>query len=101
MILVTGATGNIGSQLVRQLSVDGHGTAVRALTRDTARAGAVVPAGVEPAEGDLGRAESLKSALGGVRSLFLISGVGDDAGVLDAARDAGWSTWCWSPPSPS
>ncbi|MDF9805455.1 NAD(P)H-binding protein [Streptomyces anulatus] len=89
MIFVTGATGNTGSELVRQLSVDGHGTAVRALTRDAARAGAVVPDGVEVAEGDLGRAESLKSALGGVRSLFLISGVGDDAGVLDAARDAG------------
>nr|WSU75146.1 NAD(P)H-binding protein [Streptomyces anulatus] len=89
MILVTGATGNVGSELVRQLSVDGHGNAVRALTRDAARAGAVVPDGVEVAEGDLGRAWSLKSALGGVRSLFLISGVGDDARVLDAARDAG------------
>lgn len=89
MILATGATGNIGSELVRQLSVDGHGAAVRALTRDAARAGAVVPDGVELAEGDLGRADSLKSALGGVRSLFLISGVGDDAGVLDAAREAG------------
>ncbi|WP_097868465.1 NAD(P)H-binding protein [Streptomyces sp. rh34] len=89
MILVTGATGNVGSELVRQLHVDGHGTGVRALSRDAARAGAAVPDGVEVAEGDLGRAESLKSALGGVRSLFLISGVGDDAGVLDAARDAG------------
>ncbi|MEV5854565.1 NAD(P)H-binding protein [Streptomyces anulatus] len=89
MILATGATGNIGSELVRQLSVDGHGAAVRALTRDAARAGAVVPDGVELAEGDLGRADSLKSALGGVRSLFLISGVGDDAGVLHAAREAG------------
>ncbi|MFI0930638.1 NAD(P)H-binding protein [Streptomyces sp. NPDC021019] len=89
MILVTGATGNVGSELVRQLSVDGHRTGVRALTRDAARAGASMPDGVEVAEGDLGRAESLESALGGVRSLFLISGVGDDAGVLDAARDAG------------
>ncbi|MFH9264676.1 NAD(P)H-binding protein [Streptomyces sp. NPDC017546] len=89
MILVTGATGNVGSELVRQLHAAGHGTGVRALSRDAARAGAAVPDGVEVAEGDLGRAESLKSALGGVRSLFLIPGVGDDAGVLDAARDAG------------
>ncbi|MFJ6811041.1 NAD(P)H-binding protein [Streptomyces anulatus] len=93
MILATGATGNTGSELVRQLSVDGHGhgtgTGVRALTRNAARAGAALPDGVEVAEGDLERPESLKSALGGVRSLFLISGVGDDAGVLDAARDAG------------
>lgn len=89
MILVTGATGNIGSELVRQLSADGRGSGVRALTRDAARARGVVPGGVEVVESDLGRAGSLKSALDGVRSLFLISGVGDDAGVLDAARDAG------------
>ncbi|MEU4177408.1 NAD(P)H-binding protein [Streptomyces sp. NPDC026589] len=89
MILVTGATGNVGSELVRQLSVDGRGAGVRALTRDAARAGAALPDEVEVAEGDLGRAESLTSALGGVRSLFLVSGVGDDARVLDAARDAG------------
>jgi uncharacterized protein YbjT (DUF2867 family) len=89
MILVTGATGNIGRELLRQLYADGRGAGVRALTRDAARAGDAVPDGTEVAEGDLGRAESLKSALRGVRSLFLISGVGDDARVLDAARDAG------------
>ncbi|MFD5201880.1 NAD(P)H-binding protein [Streptomyces sp. NPDC058375] len=89
MILVTGATGNIGRELLRQLSEDGRRGGVRALARDAARARVVVPAGVAVAEGDLGRAESLKSALDGARSLFLISGVGDDAGVLDAARDAG------------
>ncbi|MFI1227379.1 MULTISPECIES: NAD(P)H-binding protein [unclassified Streptomyces] len=89
MILVTGATGNIGRELLRQLDADGLGADVRALTRDAVRAGAVVPDGFEVAEGDLGRAGSLKSALGGVRSMFLVSGVGDDAGVLDAARDAG------------
>lgn len=88
MIVVTGATGNIGRELLRQLSVDGYGTGVRALTRDAARAAAALPDGVEVAEGDLGRSESLKSALRGARSLFLISGVGD-ARVLDAARDAG------------
>ncbi|MEV7115742.1 NAD(P)H-binding protein [Streptomyces anulatus] len=89
MILVTGATGNVGSELVRQLHADGPRTGVRALTRDAARARAAVPDGVEVTEGDLGRTESLKSPLGGVRSLFLISGAGDDAAVLDAARDAG------------
>ncbi|MER8262832.1 SDR family oxidoreductase [Streptomyces griseus] len=85
MILVTGATGNIGRELLRQLD----GADVRALTRDATRAAAGMPAGVEVTEGDLGRPESLKSALRGARSLFLIPGVGDDTGTLDAARDAG------------
>lgn len=88
-MVVTGATGNIGRELLRQLYADGRGSGVRALTRDAGRAGASVPDGIEVVEGDLGRAGSLKSALAGARSLFLISGVGDDAGVLDAARDAG------------
>ncbi|MFE2291909.1 NAD(P)H-binding protein [Streptomyces sp. NPDC059452] len=89
MILVTGATGNIGRELVRRLHADGRGPGVRALTRDAARSAGVVPDGVEVAEGDLGRAKTLKPALDGVRSLFLIAGVGADAGVLEAARDAG------------
>ncbi|MET8662104.1 MULTISPECIES: NAD(P)H-binding protein [Streptomyces] len=85
MILVTGATGNIGRDLLRQLD----GADVRALTRDATRAAAGMPAGVEVTEGDLGRPDALKSALRGARSLFLIPGVGDDTGTLDAARDAG------------
>ncbi|BAG20204.1 MULTISPECIES: SDR family oxidoreductase [Streptomyces] len=85
MILVTGATGNIGRELLRQLD----GADVRALTRDATRAAAGMPAGVEVTEGDLGRPDALKSALRGARSLFLIPGVGDDTGTLDAARDAG------------
>jgi len=41
--------------------------------RDTAAA--VFPAGVEPVEADLRHAHSLKSALDGVNSLFLVSRV--------------------------
>ncbi|MEV0300778.1 NAD(P)H-binding protein [Streptomyces prasinus] len=86
MILVTGATGNIGSALVRQLHRSG-GSPVRALTRDAARAS--FPDGVEAVEGDLARPVSLKPALDGVRSLFLVPGMGADADVLTAARQAG------------
>ncbi|MDT0493169.1 NAD(P)H-binding protein [Streptomyces sp. NPDC012600] len=89
MILVTGATGNIGRELVRQLHADGRGPGVRALTRDAGRAEAVVPHGIEVAEGDPGRAETLKSALDGVRWLFLVADFGAGSGVLEAARDAG------------
>ncbi|MFD3822106.1 SDR family oxidoreductase [Streptomyces sp. NPDC058625] len=83
MILVTGATGNIGSALVRQLHGSGA-SPVRGLTRDAARA--PFPDGVE---GDLARPASLKPALDGVRSLFLVPGMGADADVLTAARQAG------------
>ncbi|MER6624193.1 NAD(P)H-binding protein [Streptomyces sp. NPDC000931] len=86
MILVTGATGNIGSALVRQLHGSGA-SPVRGLTRDAARAS--FPDGVEAVEGDLARPASLKPALDGVRSLFLVPGMGADADVLTAARQAG------------
>lgn len=86
MILVTGATGNIGSALLRQLQARGAG-AVRGLTRDAARAD--FPEGIEAVEGDLAQPDSLKDALNGVRSLFLLSGRGAEANVIAAAREAG------------
>ncbi|MFJ8712887.1 NAD(P)H-binding protein [Streptomyces violaceus] len=86
MILVTGATGNIGRVLLRELSLGGAAS-VRGLTRDAGRVS--FPDGIEAVEGDLGRADSLKGALEGVRSLFLLSGMGAEAGVVAAARQAG------------
>ncbi|MFC9424889.1 SDR family oxidoreductase [Streptomyces sp. NPDC056987] len=94
MILVTGATGNIGSALLRQLRAAGAGP-VRALTRDPerARAGGGIPHGVEAFGGDLARTASLEPALAGVRALFLVSRVvpraGADAEILAVARAAG------------
>ncbi|MBT2459849.1 NAD(P)H-binding protein [Streptomyces sp. ISL-86] len=86
MILVTGATGNIGSALLKELQSFGAGP-VRGLTRDSARA--ALPEGVEAVEADFARAASLKPALEGVRSLFLVSRIGSDAAILEAARRAG------------
>ncbi|MFF2539300.1 NAD(P)H-binding protein [Streptomyces cyaneofuscatus] len=86
MILVTGATGNVGSALLNELQQFGAGP-LRGLTRDTARA--AFPVGVEAVEGDFARTPSLERALQGVRSLFLPSGMGADAEILDAARRAG------------
>ncbi|MFC9028288.1 NAD(P)H-binding protein [Streptomyces arboris] len=86
MILVTGATGNVGSALLKELQLFGAGP-LRALTRDTARA--VFPVGVEAVEGDLAQTASLEPALQGVRSLFLLSRMGPDTEILDAARRAG------------
>ncbi|MGA5096707.1 NAD(P)H-binding protein [Streptomyces lavendulocolor] len=86
MILVTGATGNIGSALLEDLHARGVGP-LRGLTRDAARAS--FPRGVETVEGDFAEPASLKPALKGVRSLFLVPRLGSDADILEAARQAG------------
>lgn len=86
MILVTGATGNIGSALLRELHACGVGP-LRGFTRDAARA--AFPEGVGAVEGDFAVPESWKPALDGVRSLFLVPRLGSDADILDAARLAG------------
>ncbi|MEU7070794.1 NAD(P)H-binding protein [Streptomyces narbonensis] len=86
MILVTGATGNIGRSLLKELHARGAGP-LRGLTRDAARA--VFPEGVRAVEGDFAEPASLKPALEGVRSLFLVSRLGSDADILEAARQAG------------
>ncbi|MEU2385336.1 NAD(P)H-binding protein [Streptomyces sp. NPDC012461] len=68
-ILVTGATGTVGRQVVAELLARGH--AVRALTRDPAKA--AFPAGVEVVRGDLAAPDTLVPALEGVTGLHLIT----------------------------
>ncbi|MFI7115026.1 NAD(P)H-binding protein [Amycolatopsis sp. NPDC049868] len=83
MILVTGAGGNVGSELTGILARGGH--PVRALVR-TPRP---LPDGVDAVVGDLNKATSLKPALDGVRAVFLLGGYEDMPGALAAMRDAG------------
>ncbi|MFI9406508.1 NAD(P)H-binding protein [Nocardia sp. NPDC052316] len=85
MILVTGATGNIGGEVVRALSESG--TPVRALVRDPATA--TLPAGVEAVTGDLNRPETMVDALDEVRALFLLPGYDNQNDLLDRAKKAG------------
>ncbi|MEV0759824.1 SDR family oxidoreductase [Nocardia sp. NPDC050435] len=90
MILVTGATGTIGSEIVRQLAADGG--KVRAVTRDPARAR--VPAGVEVVRGDYTDAASMAAAMTGAEAVFLVSVLGPDdldadRALVATARDAG------------
>ncbi|MFG3142527.1 SDR family oxidoreductase [Streptomyces sp. NPDC048211] len=86
MILVTGATGNIGSALLKELQALGAGP-LRGLTRDTARA--AFAEGVEAVVGDFAETATLKPAMRGARSLFLVSRLGSDAEIIEAARQAG------------
>jgi uncharacterized protein YbjT (DUF2867 family) len=67
-VLVTGATGRVGGQVVRQLVRTG--VTVRALVRDPEAA--ILPDGVELATGDLAVAGSLATAAKGVDSIFLV-----------------------------
>lgn len=84
MILVTGATGNIGSEAVRLLV--GEGRPVRALTRDARKLEGV--AGIEIAVGDFTRPETLAPALAGVTGLLLNAEGRALAGVTRAIVDA-------------
>jgi nucleoside-diphosphate-sugar epimerase len=63
-ILVTGATGKVGSRLSKRLAQRGHH--VRALVRDLARAADLHSAKIELAEGDLLDTDSLAGAVQGV-----------------------------------
>lgn len=85
VFLVTGATGNVGGHVVRELAAAGQ--PVRALTRHPERAG--FPGGVEAVRGDLTDPQSLDAALDGVRRVFLFPVADALDGVLDAARRHG------------
>lgn len=88
-ILVTGATGNVGRELVRALAA-AHAP-VRALVRDPARA-ADLGDGAELVVADLTEPESLRPAFAGVDRLFLLTqGTGTDqaAHAVAAAQKAG------------
>lgn len=73
-ILVTGATGRVGRHVVDQLFQ--RSAKVRVLTRDPSKAN--FPAGVEVARGGLLDIDTLRSALNGVSTLFLLNAVTGD-----------------------
>jgi uncharacterized protein YbjT (DUF2867 family) len=89
-ILVTGSTGTIGSQVLTHLQ--GRVADVRALTRSPEKAR--VPSGVTPVRGDLADVDSVRAALEGVSTLFLLApNVADELTqamlAVEVAREAG------------
>lgn len=89
-ILVTGATGTVGRQVVEQLAK--RGADVRALVRDPAKANFAKGVGV--VQGDLLDVDSVRTAFSGISTLFLLNAVVADEYTqaliaLNVAREAG------------
>lgn len=89
-ILVTGATGTVGHQVVDQLV--SRGADVRALVRDPAKAD--WPDGVELAVGEMLDVDAMRQAMKGISTLFLLNAVVPDEFTqalvtLNLAREAG------------
>ena len=89
-ILVIGATGTIGSLVVQGLAK--QGADVTALVRQTGAQS--LPAGVKSAVADLTNVASMRQAMAGVRTLFLLNALAADEvtqslQALNVAREAG------------
>lgn len=89
-ILVTGATGNVGRNVIDQLVQ--RGVQVRAIVRNPATAN--LPAQVDVVQGDLLDVDALRAAVDGVSTLFLLNAVVPDEFTqalltLGVAREAG------------
>jgi uncharacterized protein YbjT (DUF2867 family) len=90
-IVITGSTGTIGSQVLQRLV--GQGAQIRALVRDDSSK-SKIPTGVEPVLGDMTDIASMRMALKGVDTVFLLNAVAADEvtqalATLDLAREAG------------
>lgn len=93
-VLVTGATGKIGRELVLQLLT--RGCPVRAFVRSAEKAAALERSGVEAFPGDFDDVESVERAMEGARSLFLLSPIHRsmaerEEAAMRAAKRAGLS----------
>ena len=92
MILVTGATGTNGVELINQLAAMGE--PCRALVRDPQEAEKLLPADTQISRGDLSDRASLDEAMRDVEKVFLLCPVHPkqtewEANVIDAAKAAG------------
>jgi uncharacterized protein YbjT (DUF2867 family) len=92
MILVTGSTGRVGGEIVRQLAA--MGAKVRAFVRGGPDDAKGLPAGVEIAYGDLDRPETIAPAMQGIEKMYLLvpgtpAMPKQEGAALEAAKRAG------------
>ena len=95
MILVTGATGQLGRLVVDELLKTTAPKNIIAAVRTPAKATSLADQGVQVREADYSRPETLASAFAGINRLLLISGndlgkrVEQHKAIIDAAKSAG------------
>jgi len=95
MIVVTGATGNLGRLVVQHLLERASAAQIAVAVRDPGRAADLAARGIEVRHGDYDRPETLRAAFEGAdRVLFVSSPISENRvaqhrGVVAAARDAG------------
>lgn len=96
MIIVTGGTGQLGSQIVQRLLERVPADRVGVSVRDTGRAGELAALGVRVRRGDFGEPESLAEAFEGATQVLIVSAsetgataVAHHVAAIDAARAAG------------
>ena len=94
MILVCGATGELGGRIVRLLL--GSGQPVRALVRPASDAGALLEAGAEVVRGDLREPATLEPAVSGVETVITTANanraavdVAGNRNLINAAQQVG------------
>ncbi|MGW0660682.1 NAD(P)H-binding protein [Streptodolium elevatio] len=85
MLLVAGATGNVGSALVDILTAAGH--RIRTLTRNPLTTGPQDE--IQHVIGDLNKPKSLDGAFTGVKAVFTLAGYDDMPALAATMRDQG------------
>ena len=95
MILVTGATGHLGTAVIQTLLEKTSTNQIAALVRDESKASALKEIGVDIRVGSYDDTASLNKAMQGIEKVLLIAGTDEDnrlqqhQNVVDAARKAG------------
>ncbi|MCX6216765.1 SDR family oxidoreductase [Spirosoma sp.] len=94
MILVTGATGQLGTAVIRQLLQKIPASQIAALVRDKQKTASLIDLGVTIRMGSYDDTEALDHAMQGIETLLLIAGTDEQnrvrqhQNVVDAARKA-------------
>jgi NAD(P)H dehydrogenase (quinone) len=87
MILVTGATGQLGTAVIHSLLKKTPAAGVAGLARDEAKGAALKAQGVDLRVGDYDDAASLERAMQGIDKVLLIAGTDESKRVQQHRRE--------------